>query len=363
MYNHVIIGFIASFFVTIIVTPFVIKLAYRLNVTDKPNLRKVHSKIMPRMGGLAIFLGVLVGYFVSGLYMEKVMSISFGALLIIILGLLDDKFELSAKIKFIAQILIATIVVRSGLHLEVNQLGIPFLGDVSVEGNILGSIITVIWIVGITNAINLIDGLDGLSAGVSTIGIGTIAVLAFANDKLMILTFCLIIMGATIAFLFYNFHPAKIFMGDTGALFLGYSIAVLSLLGAYKSVTLFSVVIPIIILGVPVFDTLTAVMRRIVNKRPISSPDREHLHHRLIDLGLSQRATVLLIYAFGLLFSSAAILLSKATMWNTVIIISVLLIVLEVIAEFLGIVHTGYRPIINFCKRMFMKKSVSEKKQ
>ena len=363
MYNHAIIGFIAAFFVTIIATPFVIKLAVRLKVTDAPNDRKMHTKIMPRMGGFAIFLGVAAGFFASGLHREKVLSISIGALLTIGLGLFDDKFELSAKVKIIVQILIAIIVVRSGLYIETSQLGIPFLGDVSVKGSIWGTIVTIIWIIGITNSINLIDGLDGLSAGVSTIGIATIAVMAYSLDKLLILNLCLIIMGATIAFLFYNFHPAKIFMGDTGSLFLGYSISVLSLMGAYKSVTLFSVVVPLIILGVPIFDMLAAILRRISHKRPISSPDKGHLHHRLIDLGLSHKATVLLIYALALMFSTAAILLSKATLYNTFIIIFVLLIVLEVIAEFSGIVHSEYKPIIKLLKRFFRKKDIRKNEQ
>ncbi|MDF2556869.1 MAG: tagO [Bacillales bacterium] len=363
MYNHAIIGFIVAFVVTIIATPFVIKLAICLKVTDSPNERKIHTKVMPRMGGFAIFLGVAAGFFASGLYNEKVFSITIGALLMIILGLLDDKFGLSAGVKLTVQILIAILVVRSGLYIETSQLGIPYLGDVSVEGSIWGSVITVIWIVGITNAINLIDGLDGLSAGISTIGIGTIAVMAYSLNKMLILSLCLIIMGATIAFLFYNFHPAKIFMGDTGALFLGYSISVLSLMGAYKSVTLFSVIVPLIILGVPIFDMLAAILRRIAHKRPISSPDKGHLHHRLIDLGLSQRTTVLLIYALGLLFSSAALLLSKATLYNTLIILVLLLIILEIIAEFSGIVHSEYKPIIKLLKKIFIKKDARKSEQ
>lgn len=360
MYNHAIIGFIVAFVVTIIATPFVIKLAIRLKFTDTPDARKIHTKIMPRMGGLAIFLGVASGFFASGLHHERVFSISIGAILIIALGLLDDKYGLSAGVKFTVQILIAIIVVRSGLHIETSQLGIPYLGDISVQGSIWGSVITVIWIVGITNSINLIDGLDGLSAGISTIGIGTIAIMAFSLDKLLILNLCFILMGATIAFLFYNFHPAKIFMGDTGSLFLGYSISALSLMGAYKSVTLFSVIVPLIIMGVPIFDMLAAILRRLAHRRPISSPDKGHLHHRLIDLGLSQKATVLLIYALGILFSAAALLLSKATLYNTVIILIVLLIILEIIAEFSGIVHSDYKPIINLLKKIFIKKDISK---
>ncbi|WP_174728950.1 glycosyltransferase family 4 protein [Mesobacillus harenae] len=341
-----ILAFVTSFVTVLIITPLVIKFAVKIGATDKPNHRKVHQKVMPRLGGLAIFIGVVAGYFASGLYSERILTISLGAILIIAVGILDDLYELSAKVKFSGQILIAILIVSSGLTIDF--LTIPFIVE-RMELGWLAYPITVFWIVGITNAVNLIDGLDGLAAGISTIGLAAIAILAGLSGKGLILTLSLIVLASTLGFLFYNFHPAKIFMGDTGALFLGYSISILSLLGLYKSVTLFSIIIPIIILGVPVFDTTFAIIRRLINKQPISAPDKSHLHHRIMELGLSHRNTVLVIYGLGILFSVAAILLSSAELWVSLIILFVLFIVLHIIAELVGLVserHKTYSKLI-----------------
>jgi len=215
--------------------------------------------------------------------------------------------------------------------------------------------LTILWIVGITNAINLIDGLDGLAAGVSCIAIATISIMAFMGGKVLILTLSFIILASTIGFLFYNFNPAKIFMGDTGSLFLGYSISVLSLLGLYKSVTLFSFVIPILILGVPIFDTLFAIIRRIVNKRPISSPDKGHIHHRLLSLGLSHRMTVILIYCLSAVFSVCALIFSSTTIWGALFITFVLLFFLELFAEAIGLAGKNYKPMLKLYKKILKK--------
>jgi UDP-GlcNAc:undecaprenyl-phosphate GlcNAc-1-phosphate transferase len=358
LYTQAIFAFFAALVTVLILTPFVIKFAIWFGAIDKPNARKVHQKIMPRLGGLAIFIGVIAGYFAGGLFEEKIKTISVGAILIIIIGILDDKFELSAKTKFVGQLVVAFLILASGLKIDfiaVPGVGKFFLGFWSYP-------LTVFWIVAITNAINLIDGLDGLSAGVSGIGIATIGIMALLSGKMLIFTLALILLGSIIGFLFYNFHPAKIFMGDTGALFLGYSISILSLLGLYKSVTLFSFLVPIIILGVPVFDTTFAIIRRIVNKKPITAPDKSHLHHRLLALGLSHRGTVLAIYAFGILFSAAAILLSRSTLWQSIFIIFGLLVITEVIAEVSGIVHVKYRPMINLLKKLTTKKPVTRER-
>ncbi|MHA7139599.1 glycosyltransferase family 4 protein [Rossellomorea arthrocnemi] len=349
MVDKVILAFLASLITVLITTPLVIKLAIKIGATDKPNHRKVHEKLMPRLGGLAIFIGVAVGYLVSGLYNEKVTAITVGGILITILGILDDKYELSAKVKFAGQIIVALLIVSTGLTIDF--ISIPFI----VEKFYLGWFafpITVLWIVGITNAINLIDGLDGLAAGISSIGIATIAIMAGLAGKDLILLLSIIILGSTIGFLFYNFHPAKIFMGDTGALFLGYSISILSLLGLYKSVTLFSFIIPIIILGVPIFDTTFAIIRRIINKRPISAPDKSHLHHRILAMGLSHRNTVLAIYGLGILFSVSAIMLSSVTLWGSLLIIVGLFLITHFIVETVGLVNDQYRPFIKFYRKV-----------
>jgi len=345
----IILAFFTSMISVILVTPLVIKIAVKLGVTDKPNARKVHQKLMPRLGGLAIFIGVIAGYFVGGLHHQKMTAITVAGIVIIITGLLDDKFNLSPKLKLTGQLLAAGLVIASGL--TINVLYIPFFGDLDM--GFWAYPITLFWIIGITNAINLIDGLDGLATGVSSIVIATIAVMAFMNGKMLILTISMIVLGSALGFLFYNFHPAKIFMGDTGALFLGYCISILSLLGLYKSVTLFSFIVPIIILGVPVFDTAYAIIRRVFNKRPISSPDKGHMHHRLLSLGLSHRNSVILMYLFSFLFSITALLLSRSTLWGTILIIFLLLISLEILAELIGLVHKNYKPIIKVYRKIF----------
>ncbi|WP_210367174.1 MraY family glycosyltransferase [Bacillus sp. REN3] len=348
MTAQLIVAFFVSFFTVLVATPFVIKLAHKINATDKPNHRKVHEKVMPRLGGLAIFLGVIAGFFAAGLYTQKITGISIGAILIVILGILDDKYELSAKVKLLGQIAAAGVVVSTGLTIEF--ISIPFLEKFNL--GIWSIPVTIFWIVAITNAINLIDGLDGLAAGISSIGIATIAFMAGAAGKSLILTLALILLGSTLAFLFYNFHPAKIFMGDTGALFLGYSIGILSLLGLYKSVTLFSFIVPIIILGVPIFDTTYAIIRRVVNKQPISAPDKSHLHHRILAIGLSHRNTVLVIYALGILFSVSAVLFETSTLWGSLLIVSGLLILFQVIAELIGLVNDRHKPFIKMYRKV-----------
>lgn len=349
------LAFIASLMTVLIITPFVIKLAHKIGATDQPDYRKVHQKIMPRLGGLAIFAGVIVGYFVGGLYNEQMTRIILGAFIIIGLGIVDDKIGLSPKVKLLFQIMAAVVVASSGLNIQF--LSIPFLDKYNL--GMWSFPITVIWIVAITNAINLIDGLDGLASGISIISIATIAFMAGAAGKVLILMLAVILIGSTFGFLAYNFHPAKIFMGDTGALFLGYSISILSLLGLYKSVTLFSLVVPIIILGVPIFDTSYAILRRIINKQPISAPDKSHLHHRLLALGLSHRSTVLVIYGLGVLLSVSAIILSTTTLWGSLIILFVLLVIFEIIAEMIGLVNDRYKPFVNIYKRLFNRQSYS----
>ncbi|MBH0164075.1 undecaprenyl/decaprenyl-phosphate alpha-N-acetylglucosaminyl 1-phosphate transferase [Fictibacillus sp. 7GRE50] len=346
MDKTLIIAFGVSLLTVLAITPLVIKFAILIGATDKPNQRKVHQKVMPRLGGLAILIGVAAGYFTAGLHKQEVTGITVGALIIVILGILDDIYELSAKAKLAGQILAAFVIIETGLTIDL--LNIPFIGK--FELGLWAYPITLFWILAITNAINLIDGLDGLAAGISSIVILTVAVMAGINGNILILTLSVIILGSTFGFLFYNFNPAKIFMGDTGALFLGYSISVLSLLGLYKSVTLFSFIVPIIILGVPVFDTTFAIIRRIANKKPISAPDKGHLHHRLLSLGLSHKSTVLIIYLLSIIFSISAALFSTTTVWGAIAITFGLLLMLELIAEIIGLVHHKYRPILNVIK-------------
>lgn len=342
------IGFFAALAVTLLITPIVKKLAIVIGAVDQPNHRKVHTKLMPRLGGLAIYIGFVVAYFIIAPATDVALGLLIGGSIVVLVGALDDKYQLSPKVKLLGQLIAASVVVAFGLQVELVNL--PFGEDAVIFGW-LSIPITIFWIVGVTNAINLIDGLDGLAAGVSAIATATIMVMALIMGNTTVALLCMVLLGSILGFLFFNFHPAKIFMGDSGALFLGFSLATLSILG-FKQVTVVSFIIPLLILGVPLSDTFFAIIRRVVNKKPISVADKSHLHHCLLELGLSHRKTVLTIYGISLFFGSAAILLSQATIWGTIIISTIVIIALEVGAEAIGIISSKHKPVLGFFTRM-----------
>lgn len=336
------IALIVCFIIATVVTPFVIKLAIKIGAVDTPNDRKVHMKVMPRLGGLAIFISFVTGFL---LFLPETLAawpILCGAIIIVVIGIMDDLKEMSAKTKFGGQLLAAGVTVAGGVQIEFITL--PFTDR--MELGFLAIPVTILWIVGITNAINLIDGLDGLAAGVSSIALLTTSAIAVSMGNPLIVLIGLIMLGSTLGFLVYNFNPAKIFMGDTGSLFLGYMISVLAVMGLSKNAAIFSLMVPIIILGVPILDTLFAIMRRIINKKPLSSPDKSHLHHCIIKLGFTHRQTVILIYTISSLFSMAAIIFTRTTVWGSALVILTLLILVEIMVELTGIVSENYRPIL-----------------
>ncbi|UTE77335.1 glycosyltransferase family 4 protein [Rossellomorea sp. KS-H15a] len=337
---------IICFILSIVLTPLVKKFAFKIGATDKPNQRKVHQKIMPRLGGLAIFLSFIIGVAILRPDSPYALGIVLGAFVIIITGVLDDMMELSAKVKLLGQIAAALLVVLVG-GAEIEFIKLPFGGQ--LEFGFMSMPLTILWIVGVTNAINLIDGLDGLAAGVSSIALITISVMAIIMGDMFVLTLGSLLLVSTLGFLFYNFHPAKIFMGDTGALFLGYMISVLALLG-FKNITVISLIIPVIILGVPISDTFFAIIRRFVNKQPLSAPDKSHLHHCLLRLGYSHRQTVLIIYAIAAMFGLAAVIFSQATFWGALTLIAVLLVAIEIFVESIGLVGKNYQPLLKMVK-------------
>ncbi|WP_061810714.1 glycosyltransferase family 4 protein [Rossellomorea vietnamensis] len=342
VYLTLFICFIAS----IILTPLVKMLAFKIGATDRPNQRKVHQKIMPRLGGLAIFISFVIGVII--LQPENVYSTAIlaGAAIIVMTGMLDDMIELSAKYKLLGQIVAAVLVVVWG-GAQVEFINLPFGGQ--IEFGFMSIPLTIIWIVGVTNAINLIDGLDGLAAGVSSIALITIAGMAVIMGDTFVAVMASILLVSTLGFLFYNFHPAKIFMGDTGALFLGYMISVLALLG-FKNITVVSLIIPVIILGVPISDTFYAIIRRFVNKQPLSAPDKSHLHHCLLRMGYSHKQTVLIIYAIAALFGLAALIFSQSTVWGSLIFIAVLLFAIQIFVESIGLIGNDHQPLLKFMK-------------
>lgn len=342
IYVTLLICFVAS----ILLTPLVKKLAFMIGATDKPNYRKVHQKIMPRMGGLAIFLSFAIGVLLLPIENTYLSAFLVGSIIIVATGVLDDRFELSAKVKLLGQLAAALVVVVWG-GVRVEFINLPFGGE--IEFGIFSIPLTILWIVAITNAINLIDGLDGLAAGVSSIALMTISGMAIIKGDMFVAILGGILLASTLGFLFYNFHPAKIFMGDTGALFLGFAISVLSLLG-YKNLTFISLIIPVIILGVPISDTIFAIIRRIVNKKPLSAPDKSHLHHCLLKAGFTHRQSVLVIYSIAALFGLAAVIFSMAKVWGSIILIAVLLLGIELFAEIVGLVGKDYKPLLKFMR-------------
>ncbi|MBY0146332.1 glycosyltransferase family 4 protein [Neobacillus niacini] len=339
---------IVCFITSLLITPLIKKLAVSIGATDKPNQRKVHQFTMPRLGGLAIFISFIIGMLILKPLNPAFIPIIIGSSIIVITGICDDLFELSAKYKLIGQLAAAFIVVFLG-DLQVLFINLPFGGH--LEFGYLSIPFTILWIVGITNAINLIDGLDGLAAGVSSIALITISGMALIQGNLFVVAVGTIVLMGTLGFLYYNFHPASIFMGDTGALFLGFVISVLSLLG-YKNVTFISFIIPVIILGVPISDTFFAIMRRIINKQPLSAPDKSHLHHCLLRLGYSHRQTVLLIYAMASFFGLVAVIYSQARIGVSIFLICLIILLMEFIAEKIGLMGNNFHPLLKIL-RMF----------
>lgn len=343
-----IIAFALSFVVSIMATPLIKRLAIKLGATDQPNHRKIHRIVMPRLGGLAIVIGSVAGLLFLMPQYNHLLSIAVGGIIIVAIGVLDDKFTLSAKVKFLGQFTAALIPVFAGVNID--HVTIPFGGQLQLGA--FGYVLTVFWIIGITNAINLMDGLDGLAGGVSVIGLSTILVMAAINHQYFVVTMATVLIGSTVGFLVFNFHPAKIFMGDTGALFLGYMLSVISVLGFFKSLATFSVVVPILILAVPIFDTLFAIIRRLIKRQRISAPDKSHLHHCLLAMGFTHRTTVLIIYSLAMLFGVAAIIFSNSTLWGSLVIFILTLLVVQTTAEIIGLIKGKNRLIINSMKKI-----------
>ncbi len=305
-----IISFVIAFAVAYISTPFVKHLAKRVGAIDVPkDARRVHKKPTPLLGGLAIFYGFAVSVLCLCDMDMSVRGMMFGSLVIIITGVFDDIHPLRPVTKLFWQIVATVIIVLHGV--QIYRLSMPtFIAPSgTVELGIFSVPITIIWIVGVTNAVNLIDGLDGLAAGVSSIASMTLFCIALIASEQNIALITAALAGASFGFLPYNFNPAKIFMGDTGAMFLGFILATLSIMGVFKAYAVISFVVPFIVLGLPLFDTGFAIVRRIAHHKPIMEADRGHLHHKLLDMGLSQKQTVSVLYIISSVLGLSAIVL------------------------------------------------------
>lgn len=310
-----------SAILTFVSTPFVKMLAQKIGAVDIPkDGRRMHKKPIPRLGGLAMFYGFIVGILVFVTLEPRLLGMLAGTLLIVIVGIIDDRKALNAKPKFLIQILSACIAVFAGV--KISFVTLPIIGGLVIPSP-YAEILSVFWIVGITNAVNLIDGLDGLAAGVSLIASVSMLFISLIMAHVESALISAALVGCCIGFLPFNSNPAKIFMGDTGATFLGFVLGCVSIQGAFKSYALVSFVLPFMVLGLPIFDTAFAILRRIRHHKPIMEADRGHLHHRLIDIGFNQKQSVIILYsATSLLGLSAVVMADRGLLKGMVLIAS-----------------------------------------
>mgnify|MGYP000998070438 CR=1 FL=1 len=323
-------SFIVAFVVAFATTPLVKVIAYKIGAIDVPkDERRVHKVPVPRLGGLAIYYGFIVSILSFGQINTGMRGILIGSVIIVILGIIDDIKQLGAKLKLVVQIAAALVVVFHGVQITVLTNPNIFSAQETIQLGYFSIPITVLWIIGITNAVNLIDGLDGLAAGVSSIASISLLFIALLGNEYGIALATAAVAGACLGFLPYNFNPAKIFMGDTGSTFLGFILATISIQGLFKGYAVISFAVPLLILGLPIFDTGFAILRRMVKGQPIMQADRGHLHHRLIDMGFSQRQTVMILYTMSsILGLSAVILTGSGALRAMILILSVLVFVI-----------------------------------
>lgn len=338
MPNYLLV-FVIALAVVLAVIPGVIILAVKTGAIDAPDARKVHKKPIPRIGGLGIYAAFMAAILImmgsldlSAEDQQGLLGLLIGGTLIVILGLIDDYKNLPAKVKLLGQIVAACVL--TAFDVRIDFITDPFGDYLFLE--YLAVPVTVFWIVGITNTVNLIDGLDGLAAGVATIASCTIFLVALQQDVVLVAVLMAALAGAAGGFLCYNFNPARIFMGDSGSMFLGFMLAGVSVLGALKSAATLALIVPILALGLPILDTSFAIVRRYRGGVPIFKPDKGHLHHRLLDLGFTQKQAVLLMYVISGLLGLSAVMLTEVSG-----VIAVLIVVCVVTAVFWGAKKIG----------------------
>lgn len=354
-----IIVIIGTVVVSAIATPLVRFLALRIGAVDKPNARRINKVPMPSSGGLAIFVSFTLASLVflpnitehirfHGTYFHYIIPLVLAGGIIVITGLIDDVKELAPLPKLLG-VLSAALIIWFFTDFHFDSFKLPFGGPLLQFPYWLSFVLTILWIVAITNAVNLIDGLDGLVSGVSIISLMTMGIVAyfFLHDSNIFLTLTIFtLVAAIVGFLPYNYHPAIIYLGDTGALFIGFTIGVLSLQGL-KNSTAVAVVTPMIILGVPITDTLVAIIRRKLRGQKIYEADRMHLHHRLLSLGLTHRGTVLVIYAISFIFSLVSLLLNVSSRIGGILLLIAMGLGLEMLIELIGILGVNRTPLLN----------------
>ena len=354
-----IIVLISTLVLSAIATPLVRFLAFKIGAVDNHNARRINKVPMPTAGGLSVFIafavsvlfflpGIIKHLNVNGVYIHYVLPLVLAGGIIIVTGLIDDIKELKPLPK-LSGILIAATIIWLWTDFRFDDFKIPFGGPLIHFPSWVSFFLTVLWIVAITNAVNLIDGLDGLVSGVSIISLTTMGIVSyfFLHDSNIFLPLTIFILVVSIAgFLPYNYHPAIIYLGDTGALFIGFMIGVLSLQGL-KNSTAVAVVTPMIILGVPITDTVVAIIRRSLSGKKIYEADRMHLHHRLLSMGLTHRGTVLVIYAISFIFSLTSLLLNVSSRLGGVLLMVFLLLGVLILSEMVGIFGENRTPLLN----------------
>jgi UDP-GlcNAc:undecaprenyl-phosphate/decaprenyl-phosphate GlcNAc-1-phosphate transferase len=351
------------FFLVIIqaaITPFIRRLAFVLGAVDIPNARRVNKKPMPTLGGLGIFVTYNIGTFVllrEQFPTHEAFSVLLASSVIVLTGIIDDILELKPRQKMFG-ILIGALIIYFLAGIKMNVLNLPFLNK-QINLGWWSLPITIFWILALTNAVDLIDGLDGLADGVSLISLTTMGIVGYFflhTDQLYIPISCFMLAACLLGFLPYNFHPAKMFLGDTGALYIGFMIAVFSLKGL-KNVTFISLLVPVTILGVPITDTIYAMIRRKLNHQPVSQADKHHLHHQLMKMGLTHRQTVLAIYSLSLIFSFISLLFLLSPIWGMWLLIAGLVVALEIFVESIGLLGEKYKPLLSLIQKVINSRS------
>src|SRR6056297_337952 len=335
--NEYYLVFFTAFVLSFFFTPVARNLAFKLGVLDVPkDDRKVHKEPIPYLGGAAIYASAILTMLIFSDLDKTAISIMLGGTVVFFVGLMDDIKDISPKLKLAGQIIAALIAVYGGA--TINYFTNPLPGYDVIYLEYLSIPVSVLWIVGITNTINLIDGLDGLASGVAAISASTMMFMASVSGFDYILVECAVIAGASLGFLPYNFNPAKIFMGDTGSLFLGYMLGVISIVGFLKTVTLAALIIMVLVLGIPLFDTFFAIIRRIKNRRSIMEADRGHVHHRLLAKGFTQRQTVIILYIVSIIFGAAAIIFADSEPLEGILVIGAVSVIIVYAGMKFGII-------------------------
>jgi UDP-GlcNAc:undecaprenyl-phosphate GlcNAc-1-phosphate transferase len=341
--------------VTLLVTPLVRRAGVAVGAVSRPGGRHVHEGEIPRIGGVALFAGVVAALALEWLgelqwgwqgslvgdagESSMMLGVLAGLTLMFLVGLVDDLVNLKPGAKLGGQVLAAGVVAWAGLR--ISFVGNPFSEGLIILG-ILSIPVTMLYLVGFANVINLIDGLDGLAAGVSAIAAVSLLVLAAQGNRSDAAVFAAALIGACLGFLVFNFHPASVFMGDSGAMFLGFALAVISLLGVMKTTAAIALAVPLLVIGVPIFDTASAIIRRVTHRRPIQEADRGHIHHRLLGRGFDQRQTVLIIYVWSAALAVAAYTVRYAPGYLRASSLAALFLVTAFMAYWLGLFEAAH---------------------